>query len=317
MNTSELTRWMYERIPELARMRDEALRDGRMEGPFSVNLFWRDYNGTGRSAIMLYEWWGRTDLLDRPVYRLDGTLLGTIVEERSGLYLLDEGVPDTSLLDVQLSLNPPMRQFTSLLANGLGKALEEIEGFLERVDVELCPVELLPELGNMLGFDFPYDLPEDQQRSFVRSAVTLYRVKGTPHALKMVVTRFIGADFSLELLEENRLAKTFKVQLTANEQNVVLNALEQKVAYLIALYSPAGMIPALAVVYYASDELDSTRQNDDVSYDFQLTSWRVNLGHRVSKNARVNRYARVYVGQGTPPAYNPVWDPVTGGSFMP
>lgn len=178
-----------------------------------------------------------------------------------------------------------------VLAEGLTGVRKDIEDFVTLIDVDTCPVEMLPGLAGLLGFDFPYDLPEEQQRNFIRSTVGLYKVKGTPLALKFAVTRLIGGGFSIEVVNEDRVAKTFTVQIRADEDQTLLSELENKIAYLVALYSPAGMIPTITVLYYTTEAVDGTGRFLDEHMSEEYTSWRTNIaGHRTNDTARTNDF---------------------------
>lgn len=186
-----------------------------------------------------------------------------------------------------------LKNLISVLAEGLVGIRKDVENFVHLVDVDNCPAELLPNLGAMLGFEFPYDLPEDQQRNFIRSIVSLYRVKGTSMALKFVASRLIGGGFRITVENEDHVAKTFDVKLTADQDSTLLSQLENKLAYLVGIYSPAGMIPSIVVVYYSTEELEDAMDDSNHTTQ-QYTSWRMNFqGHRMNDNAVLNEFGTV------------------------
>lgn len=189
--------------------------------------------------------------------------------------------------------NEHLKNLISVLAEGLVGIREDVENFVQLVDVDNCPAEMLPHLGAMLGFEFPYDLPEDQQRNFIRSIVSLYRVKGTPMALKFVASRLIGGGFRITVENEDHVAKTFDVKLTADQDSTLLSQLENKLAYLVGIYSPAGMIPSIVVVYYSTEELEAAMDDSNHTTQ-QYTSWRMNFqGHRMNDNVVLNGFGTV------------------------
>lgn len=176
----------------------------------------------------------------------------------------------------------PLQQLCAVLGSGLTDVRGDADLIPSLVNLDTCPVAQLPRLSQMLGFDFPFDLPEDQQRAFVRSAVSLYRLKGTPAALRFVVTRVIGNGFKLDITNEDYVGKTFDVQLTAVQDDASLNAFENKVVYLVGLYSPAGLIPNIVIVYYYADVAPSAQRSDANHVTTQIDAWRTNM------NARTN-----------------------------
>lgn len=188
-----------------------------------------------------------------------------------------------------------LKNLISVLAEGLVGIYEDVENFVQLVDVDNCPSEMLPHLGAMLGFEFPYDLPEEQQRNFIRTAVSLYRIKGTPTAIKFLASRMIGGGFRITIENEDHVAKTFDVRLEADEGSTILSQIENKVAYLVNIYSPAGIIPHLVVAYFNREELPNQLSDADHTTT-QFTSWRLNFfGHRINDNIRMNDFGTVEV----------------------
>lgn len=188
--------------------------------------------------------------------------------------------------------NGALKKLLDVLGTSFDDLRTTADTLVTLVDVDTCPVEYLPKLAGLLGFEFPYDLEEQFQRNFVRSIVSLYRVKGTPAAMQFVVTRLIaGKGFSLEITNEDHVAKTYDVELTADDDTAVLNQLQNKIAYLVNLYSPAGMIPSILIVYYQSETIDSSRFDDAAHTTTEYTSWRSNrVEHRTNNNAETNAF---------------------------
>lgn len=178
----------------------------------------------------------------------------------------------------------PLKQLLNVVGSGADEIRAGADRFVSLIDVDTCPAEHLPQLGAMLGFEFPYDLDEAMQRNFVRSIVSMYRIKGTPLALKFVVNRLIaGQGFTLDIENEDPVAKTFDVRMTANEGASGSDALQTKIAYLVGLYSPAGMIPRIVVLFYFDDALDTSRQDDSAHTTVEHTAWSFNSkGHTMN-----------------------------------
>jgi len=175
----------------------------------------------------------------------------------------------------------PLRQLVRVLGFGMQDVRDLADTAVDFIDVDTCPADQLPLLGNLLGFEFPYDLAEDMQRNFVRSIVSMYRIKGTPLALKFVVNRLIaGKGFKLDIVNEDVVGKTFDLSLTAEDGAESSDALQSKITYLVGLYSPAGMVPRVVVVYYYDEQVDSTRRSDATHTTVEYTRWGFNLaGH--------------------------------------
>lgn len=183
-----------------------------------------------------------------------------------------------------------LKQLLDVLGFGLADIRLDAENMVLTVDVDTCPVEQLPYLGALLGFEFPYDLSEDQQRSFVRNAVALYRVKGTVATMKLVVSRMIGRGFQVSVENESHIAKTFDVVAVAADPEESVDALEKKLTYMVKLYSPAGMIPTVIVRYIFAEESSlAGRLNDADDSAKQYAVWRFNYAqHTTNGSIRLN-----------------------------
>lgn len=182
----------------------------------------------------------------------------------------------------------PLKQLCAVLGSGLDGVRSDADNFPGLVNVDTCPAAQLPRLAEMLGFDFPFDLPVDQQRAFVRSTVALYRMKGTPAALKFVVSRVIGNGFALNITNENYATKTFDVELTAVQDAASLAQLESKVIFLVGLYAPAGLVPNIVTVYYYHDTAPSVQRVDTNLSAVQFDAWRVNMKHHTLNTIQAN-----------------------------
>jgi phage tail-like protein len=313
--------WLYERIPDTTRVRDELavvpppdvpLEWGVPNAPYfytdgwdytvfeGIEGIWLDFYPFGLSQDEIRNRIVGRELLMYSTREFVGNVIGysppyTADNADHRLYLDRRPVGDfeetlaQSERAVCFQERPPLKQLLTLLGSGLQASSNEVDQLVTLVDVDACPAAYLPLLGQMLGFEFPYDLPEVQQRNFVRSAVSLYRVRGTRKALQVVVTRFMGEQFRLEILDEDYIAKTYSLQVTAEEQDAVLNtAFESKIVYLINLYSPAGLIPSLVVVYFLTEEAEAEvlLANDTTHVTTELNSCRASAGFRASKDSR-------------------------------
>lgn len=184
----------------------------------------------------------------------------------------------------------PLRELVDILGYGLASARQSAARFGDVVDVDRCPEHLLPHLAALLGFEFPYDLSEERQRGYLRSAISLYKSKGTERTLRLAALRILGQGFDIRVENEDYQNRTVDVVLTADEDAATAQ-LEQKFRYMVDAYTPAGMVPDVRVVYYFTDALDTGRQEDGLAYSVEQTSWRFNFaGHLLNQTARSNDF---------------------------
>jgi phage tail-like protein len=73
----------------------------------------------------------------------------------------------------------PLQRFLQVAGTGFDYLEEKAEGHSNLYDLDRTPAELLPHLAQMMGFDFPYEMSEFEQRSFLKVLPTLYKFKGT------------------------------------------------------------------------------------------------------------------------------------------
>lgn len=187
-------------------------------------------------------------------------------------------------------------ELIEMLAHGLGLVKTDIDSFPDIIDTDDCPAAFLPELAKMLGFEFPYDLPEAQQRAFIRNSVALYRVKGRPITLQFVTTRLMGSkDFQIQITAEDWQTKTFTVQLVSTEESNLTADLTSKVVYLVDLYTPAGLVPTVLLSAVYSDDMDPALWTVDDQYDalFEKRYTSLNIGHQrissTTNTAKLNK----------------------------
>lgn len=190
-----------------------------------------------------------------------------------------------------------LEQLTKVLGVGITEARDSADNIVNLIDVDTCPADFLPHLGALLGFEFPYDLDEQMQRNFIRSIVSLYRVKGTPMALQFVVNRIIaGKGFKLDITNEDYVGKSFDVRLSAEDTAEGSDSLQNKVVYLVGLYSPAGFTPTVVVAFYYQEQQDATRQSDTHTTKAYVR-WSYNQpGHSYNKLSASGKVA--YTNQG-------------------
>lgn len=173
----------------------------------------------------------------------------------------------------------PLRQLVAVLAVSATGLKEDAEKLLLLTDPETCPEAMLPRLGAMLGFEFPYDLSVAQQRAFVKFMVDIYRIKGTPNSLRSVASRLIGNGFDLEVVGEDVAAHTFEYIVVSNAGGTLGEELQDKLIYLLNSVTPAGLIPTLTLAFFFEEEVPAGHASDIELADrnFELTSYKTNV----------------------------------------
>jgi phage tail-like protein len=213
--------------------------------------------------LIIQDWIGRQDIGVGSIVFFDGDLTEytlTYWDADTGTLEID-GLSYGDVAGVGITgpdYRGPIQQLLDVLGFGQGWAHEAAGEFPELMSPDDCPEDFLPLLGGAMGFEFPYDLEEDKRRNFIRSMVAFYRMKGTTTGLKLMVQRLVGGDFDVVLTNEDHVAKTFAVELTATTELANVNQVERKLRYLIEYYAPAGMVPGILILFYHDEEMSRT-----------------------------------------------------------
>lgn len=97
-----------------------------------------------------------------------------------GKQLYDRLPPLYKRKDAEIKPVPlPLQRYLEVAGVGLDFMAEKIEGNNNLYDMDKVPKELLPHIANMLGYKFPYEMSEIEQRNFLKVLPYLYRFKGT------------------------------------------------------------------------------------------------------------------------------------------
>jgi phage tail-like protein len=88
----------------------------------------------------------------------------------------------------------PLKRFLQVNGVGLDFMRGKIDGRASLFDLDNTPVELLPHLAKMLGFDFPYDMSVKEQRNMLKLLPTLYKMKGTQSVFDYLSRQIFGLD---------------------------------------------------------------------------------------------------------------------------
>lgn len=177
-----------------------------------------------------------------------------------------------------------LKEICTVLSGSFDGLKTDTDAFVQLIDADACPSAFLPMLASMLGFDFPFDLADAQQRAFLRNAVAVYRSRGSPSALVQGIGRLIGSDFVVDITGEDYVGHTLSVTVAGSENSITMAGdplLENKVFYLIGQLTPAGIVPTLLFVYFGAD----TYQDElvDAETCIEETAWQTNrLGHNLN-----------------------------------
>lgn len=89
-----------------------------------------------------------------------------------------------------------------LAGDCLNEGFSKIESFTDLVDIDNCPEKFLPLLGNLVGYEYRYDIPAEYSREIIKNVFKVYAMRGTDESIIMAATHFnnpgyIGGDIFL------------------------------------------------------------------------------------------------------------------------
>lgn len=101
--------------------------------------------------------------------------------------------------DAKIRPHPyPLKRFMKIAGTGFEHLEDKLQGHYNLYDLDRTPSELLPYLAEMMGFDFPYEMTEVEQRSFLKVLPLLYKFKGTAQVFDYLGQVIFGASTRVE-----------------------------------------------------------------------------------------------------------------------
>lgn len=148
--------------------------------------------------------------------------------------------------------NSFFHRFLSVFSSIFHDFQADINDLPALLDLDTCPRELLPVYGKWLGIDISGDfLEEDQERTLVKEAYQLNRIKGTKAAIERICQILLGEEVRVleqnvmkeyitreESLEFGKLYGTSPYDVTILVQKPVSEALRFQLMFLLNQFRP-------------------------------------------------------------------------------
>lgn len=151
------------------------------------------------------------------------------------------------------------RYLDILVEGGFGPLHAETKDILKLTEFDKIPVDYIPLLAADISFRFPKDLDEITKRTYIKNAVTSYRMKGTKKALLFMLRELTKFQVDVNASEEDKTL-TVTVEVESNRQD--LEHLRDQVYFIIEEYAPPYRELKLINVF-TWEELFSTRHMRD------------------------------------------------------
>lgn len=90
----------------------------------------------------------------------------------------------------------PLKRFLQIAGAGFDFLEQRIDDLSNIYDIDKCPPEFLSKIVEGMGFKFPYALPENEQRRFVKMLPYLYKTKGTVRSFEYLAREIFGTKSS-------------------------------------------------------------------------------------------------------------------------
>jgi phage tail-like protein len=133
------------------------------------------------------------------------------------------------------NLNQLQRFLQVLAEGGFDKVLHDTEGLLSLIDINQIPEEYLPLMASDLGFEFPFDLDPQTQRTYIRNAIQSYKIKGTKKALEFMIRELTRFKTNIEI---DKALRKIEVYLEVNLARQDFDRVVDKVRFIVDEYSP-------------------------------------------------------------------------------
>lgn len=117
-----------------------------------------------------------------------------------------------------------LRYLATLDAGGIETLRRDILALYTIMSIEKAPSEVIPLIGNMLGFTYIQDLDERTQRKIIENLAELYKRKGTKSVINFITREF--TEGNVKIIEmENRMFRTWakETQLVPPSERHILS----------------------------------------------------------------------------------------------
>lgn len=129
-----------------------------------------------------------------------------------------------------------LKRFLEVLAEGgLDTAFHETEGILSLIDINKIPEEYLPLMASDLGFEFPFDLDPQTQRTYIKNAIQSYKIKGTKKALEFMIRELTRFKTNIEV---DKALRQIDIYLEVDLARQDFDRVVDKVSFIVDEYSP-------------------------------------------------------------------------------
>lgn len=162
-----------------------------------------------------------------------------------------------------------LKRFIEIFVEGgFNPLLQETMKIMDLIDVDKCPVEFLPQLCAMYGYEYSLELPELFQRRLLKYIVDMYRRKGTKSVVRFIARELTG--YESEIIEnkdftpydvevtgwtvEFKNYRNFILKLTAPYESYSMYNKEEIVVKLVNEFLPTNSQAFIITSYWFDDE---------------------------------------------------------------
>lgn len=154
-----------------------------------------------------------------------------------------------------------LRRFLEILIEGgIFPAYDDTRNLMALIDFDKVPAKFLPDLASALGFEFPYDLDEQTQRTYIKNAVISYKIKGTETALLFMLRELTRFKTWLEIDKAN---KHIDIYMEVDMGRQGYDKIVDKAGFLLEEYAPPVKSYQIINIFLWFEELIKTFYDDD------------------------------------------------------
>lgn len=179
--------------------------------------------------------------------------------------------------------------FTFRLVSLFAEVLESLEGDIyalyEYLDPDAAPAEFLPWLASWVALELDETWPEEKRRTLIKSAVELYKRRGTVQGIKEFVEIYTG--IAPEIIEAYSLGWRVGVQTTVGSDTVVHSAQADPHCFIIDVMSYGELTTEQKAKVRGIVEIQKPAHTKVIRWDWVATYWQVGVTSTVGVDMRV------------------------------
>lgn len=130
-------------------------------------------------------------------------------------------IKDRLSVGVREDIEGVLQRIVGVLEDRAEEVAEDMEGLVDLIDVDACPVQYLPFLSSLVGMPVQSDWSEQKRRIVTKAAVLVHMVSGMDRGWRTVLSAWHGADFHIRELYKSELHETHRYSVERDYDHTI------------------------------------------------------------------------------------------------